>query len=170
MNMGLSLNPSNMTELQGASTSELQQGASTARLQGTGVQSHTSDQRLNILEEMLYNTQLQQGASTSQLQQGASTSQLQQGASTSQLQQGALLEYMSMNQDVEFQRQKEGRPSTTRNEGSQAFRPRRALELKPNVLKRAGDTNTSPIGRTKTEGDVEKLALLTEEEYDVIRR
>ncbi|GIY18726.1 hypothetical protein CDAR_32661 [Caerostris darwini] len=133
-----------------------------------------NDQRLNRMEEMLYNSQLQLGASTSQLQQGASTSQLQQGASTSQLQQGAstsgVHEHESSMKDVEFQRQKEGRPSTTRNEGSQTFRPRRALELKPNVLKRAGDTFDQWAKCLKTEGDVEKLALLTEEEYDVIRR
>ncbi|GIY26049.1 hypothetical protein CDAR_25432 [Caerostris darwini] len=84
-----------------------------------------------------------------------SITELQQGASTSELQQQGTRRMLNFN--------------IRSNGSSQTFYPRRSNEIKPNVLKRAMNTFDEWAKCLKTEGDVDKLALLTEEEYDVIR-
>ncbi|GIX83305.1 hypothetical protein CEXT_190491 [Caerostris extrusa] len=64
-----------------------------------------------------------------------------------------------------------GRPSTNvRNGSSQTFRPRCSNEMKNSIFKRALNTFADWAKCLKSEGEVEKLPLITEEEYDVVKK
>ncbi|GIY62092.1 hypothetical protein CEXT_193221 [Caerostris extrusa] len=53
---------------------------------------------------------------------------------------------------------------------SQTFRARRSNEIKNGIFKRTVNTFADWAKCLKTEGEVEKLPLITEEEYDVVKR